>query len=540
MIDYNEKQKKFMRSAYKFIFNLSDEDLSAKEHRQRMVDAINEVHQYTGTFEGEDQVLAEARRQIKTDSAGQFITDLSEHFKKLYPEMKKKSSYKLLYEMYNRMNTSDTGSDSNSPKENNVDAATQGQSDLGNDDSDKMKTNEIVVQGMEEEEMAKTWDEAANEMQQGLGADEGEQSILGALNDKANASGTTVAKGSNVKPSDISSKAARDVLEKTQAERNTRSMNTVATKLVISTIPQKDRLVNAENAKGYIKPEAYDRVFRKFCEVTGCKEVQKDVYEFQDNKLQPGEQENARNMLNLLIAVKTNPNTPIDINESKSTGTIKGFEVKMEGEAPKYMEKDAIRDWMVRNTSGFIAGMDGAALQIAKAGAVKEKKNKKPSDKAINVTEIQDANKIMILKVTNRKDMMANDKNIVYWKDKVGDEQEEASGCKSALAVKCYGKKDNVQTNITYRLPLTALMYKTAVIDENIKAVFQESKGLGVKFDINSETDKEKQFNELQEVLALLADSKVESEGISALINDIKNSGTEAKAQRDAAIEAAY
>lgn len=523
-VQYNEKQLANMQAAYQVIFGLTEKEVSTKEHQKRMREAIKDVHQYAGCFENEDETLAARRRAIPTDSPTNFVQALVKHFKMLYPNrFKSKSMYKVLYEMYSSMNSSETEKGrENEPVGNNVDAATAGRPGVDGD-SDKETNNEITEKERKEDEMAKTLEDSLKEIKNGTltpAANDGEPSMEEI---KKAGNGTTVVKGSNVKAPDAMNAAARKDAEAKAEILTSNSMNTLVEKFIISTRPLEQRLKEGKSAKGWIPEAAWERVFKKFCENTG---YNPDSKAFEGDKLAQGELDNAEKMLAQLKAAEADKTQTFDINESKSTGSIKGFSVKKPGAGDAmYLKKDELRDYLFNETRGFVrTAVEGSVVQLAKAKSLATAQ-KKASDALVSCEDIKDTSGLVTLKVTGRQDMIDADKggsHIMYWREVDEKETEEAAGCKSAISVKCRKRSKDGEKIIdyTYRLPLTALMKKTQVKDEGLKAKFGEAgQGIGHKFDPNDAGDLKKLDELMFNVYAVAAASGINN----SRVNDIRN-----------------
>lgn len=547
VINYSEKQLSNMKSSYRFVFGLTAQEVAMKEHQARMVDAIRDVYQYPGNFENETQVLADTRRNIQTDPATDFIQALGNHFKMLYPgRFKNKSVYKILYEIYSSMNSSKATTGEIQMPVNKVDAATTGQPDV-NDDSDKTNKNEITDKERKENNMAvRDAHEQMNEMKQEIdnlrqgtqngGGTDAKQEQAKTLADLTGAAaGPQVVAKANVTSSSATEKATRATLDSQKSKRLAVSQAATATTIVLSTPPQKERLVNSANPMGHIDATSWERTYNKFVELTG---YNAETGEFSGEKLVAGEEANAKAMLDLLMRAKADPSTEIKINESKSEGSVKGFRLRKPDSTEEYLTKEEIRSYVYNETAGYLpTSCAGTTITLATAKGVNPNNKSKASDKMVDVSQIKDPGQIMILKIANRKQMLETKGALEYWREKT-TETEEQNGCKSEAYVKCkkLNKKKNEMVPYTYRIPLKAMMYKTEVVNEQIKEKFGEAGSLGTHFDINSQEDVNKQLDILATIVNLMATSDVKD----TLASDIKNMAAEEEAAKVSEDEKAF
>lgn len=546
--NYNTNQLTAMKRAYIAVFNGFEEGISDEDKVARMTAAVEAVREYPGKFSGEDDVLADRRRGISGDDAAAYIDRLSEHLKGIgftCDGRSVKGKFKQIYMMHGEMNSSDTdkGVEDSSPAEDNADAAAAGQPGV-DDGSDKVTENKITAQERNEKSMEQTMNSYDRNLQGeggttvSFGEEMGQDNsadLLKSINDAAAKKTEQVAKGSNVNASTLSTTAVRKRTKDTESERKARADNTRVERLVLSTKPQLSRLRDGKDAKGHIPAESWERIFRKFCENTGCKEKGDGSYEFSSEHLAPGEEENAKAMLEILMSARDNPVFEIEINESKSAGAIKGFMVNYgdAGRSTEYVTKDELRNYILANTSGYVrSAVSGTIMQISGARGVSASKNKKrkTSDNLVDLTNVTDIKDIVILKIIGRKAMVdaATEQNnyVEYWREIDERQVEELPGCRSAVSVKCIKKPDKAgeaSKKFTYRLPLVAPMYKTVVSNESLRAKFGEGGGIGQSFNPDDAKQVESLFNNLQELLALAADAKqISTAGGLDILADIR------------------
>ena len=498
---YNKATRNNMRMAYKRVFGVAEKELNKKSHTSIMENAIIDIRNYAGLFDGESQELAEKRHAIDSVEKGN-ATDIVAYFKKLYPEdFKKSSNWDVVYIMYSRMDLSSPAEPVRSNVEDTAEPVT--------DDSNKLtQTNNSSSREKENKKMAVSLDEARKQAQ-----------------------GATVTQGSNVKPNDNISQAARDAVRDEKTSLQAKSQGTTATKICLSTRPLVQRCVAEDKAVGVIPEKCWDKTYGTFKEKLGYVEST-DTF----TKLADGFEEAARNMLQMLKAAKEDPNYTIAINKSKSTGTVKAIKLQKTDNTEQFYTKDQVRDFLLHETLGYIATtVPNTDVHIAKGRKVS---GKKPSDKAVNIGDLNNLNDIVILKFCNRNDFQANGANVVYWKENL-TEHKLTPGVKSELAVKFHPKNAPEKTQ-TYRLPLWCDMYETVATDEELIALLGKGNktiGQQVAFDFNSEDAIKGAMEQLAEIRALVASSAV---GNDVQSEDIRAKATAAEKATDKEAEEAF
>lgn len=502
-ITFSKSTLSSMKSAYKRIFGLTDKDLSDPEHKKIMESALESVWQYSGNFEGEPDALADKRRALTSPSKGN-VVDLAAHFKNMYPgKYSKLSNWDIIYTIFARMNSSEQD-ETDEPVMNEVEETTAEQSQVAENDSD-IKNTEITVK---HEKEIRNMKNIENER-----ATEDKRIDINALRN----AGAPV--GANVKSTVNMEQAVRDEVNETFASRKATTEGSTITRIILSSKPQKDRLENGEATKGHIAKDAIDRVKKAFYTNTGYDETTGTF-----KSLAAGQEAQAQAMLEALTAAAADPDYEFDINPSKSTGSVKGIEVKKPDGTVEIQKKEETIDYLINQTLGYmLASVPGASVRTKTAAAFRPGKKKKASDKIVDASEVKNTGDIAILQFANKKVMLEDESAHTYWQD-ILPEIEEQTGCKSALAVKCVKDgNDGKKTTYTYRFPLIARMHKQDVTDTALEAKFGKPSKVGKVFDATNKDDLAKHEADFISMIALMAESSITN---NAMLDSVRSTAS--------------
>ena len=143
------------------------------------------------------------------------------------------------------------------------------------------------------------------------------------------------------------------------------------------------------------------------------------------------------------------------------------------------------------------------------------------------------------LAIQNRKDLLENEGNVIYVKERDPNTKVVERGFKSEVCAK-YKTDDlnskNVKIERTYRIPLLVEQWKTEPKDPAIKAKFASSTKVGevVMPDLNSEEGQKAQFVKLAQALAYLAETDTDSDESFKEIANMANGVKQEKANTQA------
>lgn len=499
-----------MQIAYKRVFNVTNKDLETDAHKNIMETALTAVWKYSGNFEDETDALADYRRDLQGIDAGK-IKSLADHFKKMYPaEFEKTANWDIIYIMYTRMTSSKSQVEVvEEPVKNNVDDTAE---PVTKDDSD------ITNKNNQKEE----------EINMGINLEDAKKKAMG---------NTSVAAGSNVKPSDNLAKAAKDKVNDDGAALKANTLGTTATKMILSTRPLVERLVDGEKAVGFIAEDKIEDTWKKFCDVTGYSE---STDAFDPEKIETQEVDNARKVLDFLKSAKVDKGitTPVFISKNAS-GSTKGFVITLPSGETNTWDKEEVRDYIFSKTAGAIkTGNASATLHVAKSALVSSGKKNKPSDKAVNISEISDMGKIVVLKINQRAALMEDKSCVAYWKE-LSAEHKDQTGAKSALSFKYKAVRNGEVKNMTFRLNLVADMYVTQVTDEEFLKKWGSGEGVRGSqqpIDLTNADVMAAQLEKLAELRAFVASSAV----ANAQADDIRAIAAQTEKASDAKTEEAF
>lgn len=517
-MEYSKSALNNMTMAYKRVFGVTSEDIKQEQHQKILKNAIVEVSQYDKLFPDETEELAEIRRDDENSLAGKPL-NLANHFKRLYPEeFDKKPNWDIIYIMYSRMTSSDTTEEV--PAENNEEVTAEPVVD----DSD-IKTTVTEDNSNTENEKVEVVKENENVKENkimAMGLEDAKKQIAG---------GTQVSVGSNVKPSDDLANAARDYVKNNSASLLANSKNTVVKKIILSGRPQKERLVNPENPTGKIDSAKFDEVWKKFKDVSGYNE---ETDTFDSDKIAPNEEDNARKTMNLIKAAKLDPDYAIPINESKSIGSIKGFDVTTT-DGDDLMDKDKLREFIFNNTIGEIkTSCPTTSVYIDKGTAIRKKKKAKASDSMVDASQITDIGAVMVLKFIGKKNMLADQANVGYWKEVNPKKKGLQTGPKSAQGFKYKTKnKDGEDKVMTYRIPLVAEMYESELVEQYKVFGTGRSAANAVPTNFDDPTELQAQLDKFADLAALIGQTSVKLN----LADDLRVAASDIKGASDKAAE---
>ena len=94
--------KEAIEMAYASVNAVRKEDIKKEEHQKIISSALSDVWSYSGLFEKETEDLRETRLGLDGPENGE-AGELSGHFIKLYPELKKLSAWEVIFTMYNKL-----------------------------------------------------------------------------------------------------------------------------------------------------------------------------------------------------------------------------------------------------------------------------------------------------------------------------------------------------------------------------------------------------------------------------------------------------
>jgi hypothetical protein len=267
------------------------------------------------------------------------------------------------------------------------------------------------------------------------------------------------------------------------------------------------RAVDGENAMGTVdKPEVALKNFKKRF---GVKEVDgKIVFE----NVCPGDEENAREIYEILTNAVKGDTTPIKASVGKSLGTIKAFEfTDSDGTPSKKYDLKQMADFILNKAAGII----GTSVKDVRArlGKVKASTSKAGSGRA----KQSQTGSSLTVRVQGRK--FLEDNNLVAFVNDIlnGVEPAPNGGFKSEISAKYKSSKMDAKgqpKQITYKIPLVVMQHK---LGENPEYAEFKSQGLVSRnqtVDISSDEELDKFLGQMANIVAEVAvssdDNKME------------------------------
>lgn len=480
-------------SAYMRIMGISKDEMNKPEHQKVIDTALKDVWGYDGLFDGEDDRLRDKRLDMTGPEIGE-VSELANHFRKLYPqETKNMTGWEIIFFVRSRMN--DEAVENESVEQVKVSIETQAETAESSD------TKNNISQVKENETMGT---QAFDEL-------------------KSKLSGTSAAAKPGVDTNYKNS--SRDAIMKQEVARKANSEGTVITAIVVATRKLSERCVDAENAMGTVKN--VDKALTTFEQKTGARDLGDGTYVY-DNVL-PSDVDDAKAVHEALKKAKADPSFELKVNMGTGNGTAKGVKLTKANGETKLLPNKKLTNFILMETGGFLKSTkEGAFVKIALVSPKGKASDQLTSEKATEVSSVA------ALKWQERSKLMEDSQAVLYEKEVIKSEHSKASGAKSELKVRY--KTDKLTTKgepkmQTYRIPLEVDMYKTEVIDEEIKAAFPQGSGtLGRKLmDLNNADDVKALGEEVIKIYAVMAENGINDPAFAETLEAIRAGAAEAE-----------
>lgn len=412
--------------AYCKVFGVTEAELSDKQHQTVLNNVLLDIAYSSKLYEKETERGMASRLAMDGPANGE-VADIALYFKELYPELKSKTSWEVLFEIYKRMNG----------KSESLDLSDRNYDLGGTTDMSSVAMDELLK--MEQET---------------LGAD-----VKGGSAPSAETNTVAVS-------------AVKDELSKQKADRMNLSKKAVVKSIVIAKPMAKDILADEKPVGKIASVDKAKEYFGKFCEKVGAHESNGEVTFDNINASQTLE---AMAMYNALKEATVNADKEFDVYVSTSTGTIKGYSfAENDAEKGNYITSQQMLDTLMTRSAGGFYFPDKAYQVRYQKATRKPQAGKKGKGTSSNKNAYSG---IVTVAIANRKGAM--DKFQEYYK-KTTDEVAETTGFKSNMSVKYIREKqdgDNAVKYGTFRIPLVTRAKKLVVASDELAAAFPESAG---------------------------------------------------------------
>ncbi len=543
--------KLIKEGAYKRVFSVSKKDLSLPEHIDVMENALRRVWEYPKCYPQESEELMDARHDMECPSDEEY-NRLATHFKEIYPDdFKKMLGYEIIFAMYQRLLElegsgeviKDNHNEDRMKEPESSNDTDKGDSDISNKTNNKEKENAFMT--TKTRGKVNELEGLAESIANGMSPDT--EKTLDAIDklskDSISALGEDITTGnedkSTAEPKTSTITASQEQIRKNEKERMENSKLMRIEKFVVAAPKAKERLtVNVDEgaqAMGIVSNP--QKALATFVSKFGVKADGAGGYIYE--KAGDGQNEAAAKLHAILLAAIDKPETQVEAHVGEAVPTLKGGYMFTGGTEKQLMTTKEIINILVTKTFGQVGTMD----QNSKAGIsyVMRNKNVKTSDAngARTNQKSQVKTPSVSLAIQNRKDLLENEGNVIYVKERDPNTKVVERGFKSEVCAK-YKTDDlnskNVKIERTYRIPLLVEQWKTEPKDPAIKAKFASSTKVGevVMPDLNSEEGQKAQFVKLAQALAYLAETDTDSDESFKEIANMANGVKQEKANTQA------
>ncbi len=475
--------KEAIEMAYASVNAVRKEDIKKEEHQKIISSALSDVWSYSGLFEKETEDLRETRLGLDGPENGE-AGELSGHFIKLYPELKKLSAWEVIFTMYNKL---------------------KGLNSLYTEISNK-KENQEGERNMVGTQVIPDLEELSKKIE-----DEGVDKFI---NNNSNVAET------DDESTKAQKEASKENIEHTKDNRIAFSTNAKIEKVVVAPPSAVDVCVGGMEAKGVLfDPQ---KAMETFIKKTGLIENEDGKISFTKVPNSPIDREAALKMYQEIKQAIADPTKEFEIHFSKSLGTVKGFIWldNTKDAAPSPKTSNEMKTIMLGYSCGFL-NFSGKDVQIHTKKVNRKNKGSAEKGSGTNKTEEKiERNKnregVVTISFTDRA--TAFDKYGIYHKDIVKGEEEIRGGLKTEMSCVYLRDPKNGETESKrsiFRLPLKVKQYKLEVRDNDL-LYFGTGEGINKKLemiDVHNEQALKKQLNELAELAALAASQGLGEEG---------------------------